>query len=162
MKIKSFYSFLNENSSTSFVDDELVEKLDEDLYGEIKEYISDNIVNWGNAIENANCEEEADAIQFFGENEKYARYWRIYPDGTLNVILSSDNMKTEDDWVYSYEMDGEDQEGNFLDALSGDVSIQFDDKSTSGDNELNYELEEKVKKFFREKRGTIQGTKFGL
>lgn len=166
----NFKEFLNENyNSPKFASDEVVLKLDNSLHKEIEEYISDNIVEWSHGVEDAEYEEEAEALQFFGENERYVVYWRIYPDGTLNVVLRDQNKKSEKDWNYEWDFvddEGEEVGGSnsFLDALSGHVSLEFDDSDTSGDNEfvLDYNIADKVREFFVKKKGAITGVKYGI
>lgn len=165
--IKNFENFVAENSiSHIYVDGEIVEKLDDELFEEIEEHVRFEICAWNNGLEHAGSPAESEAIQDFGERARVLTSWRIYPDGTLDVVAETigGRGKAEDFEITWFEDDDAEEEltGNFLDALDGTVTSQFDSKSTSGENNLPDDLAEKVKNFFIKKKGAIGGKKLGI
>ena len=152
---------LENTPSGSWVDDEMVEKLDGDLHVDIVDYINAELWNWSSGLENADSEAEAEAIQAFGENSRMLDYWRVYDDGTLSAVvkLVNGSGKLSD---FDLEDDDGNPVGNFLNVLNGTVRHEFDEKATTGDNKLSKDLEERVKDLFSRKRGAIGGHKAGL
>jgi hypothetical protein len=126
-----------------FLNEEEVEKIDNELYSKIEAYINEHVANWSEMCE---CEDEASSLEFFLDH--HTPSWRVWNDGTVDVIV-------EDDSRESFEFEWEDEEGeertsNALDLLRGNVSHEFNDDGEDCNNEFTWDkkLEEKVISLF--------------
>lgn len=170
--IKNYGTWLKESAATAMsLTDEEVEELAPELHEEIEDHLNEEIIGWESGLENASEEAEAEAVQSFGENGRFLAFWKVYSDGTLEVILingytsldyKEKRNSFEDFDIEWKDEDGEEQTTNFLNALDGTVKVDFEKGATSGENQLPKELAERVKQFFQKKRGHLKGKKFGL
>lgn len=144
--IKSFSEFINEkfefNNENKWLFDYQVEEKNPDLFEKIDNFVGETIVNWEAG---ADSEEKGDALQHFGENERYFKHWKINNNGEISVKLSFSEDSNEpvdrEDFDYSF---GNGESSNFLDALSyGGVSIDFSEVANLPD-----ELAEESKSLF--------------
>lgn len=128
-------------TKTRFLNDDEVEKIDEDLHRKIDEYVNEHIANWEEMCE---CEEEGDALDFALSSSCPA--WRVRNDGTVDVVVHGDSKK-------SFDFGWEDENGryrksNALDLLQGNVSYKFFNTDRCK-NELPNELMGRVVELFK-------------
>jgi hypothetical protein len=160
MKIKGWKEFNeSEASGAGWVSDEEMKKLDPDLHDEIVDHIDTNLISWMPGLENASCEAESDALQYFGETQMLDSRWRVYPDGTMNLVMRSGGEREDFDFDWEDE-DGKERTSNFLDALEGSIGLKFDEGANNGDNELPEELGERVRALLRP--GFLKARRSGL
>lgn len=122
-----------------YLTEDEVKKIDETLYKELEEYISEEIANWTEMCE---CDAEGDALDFALSSE--CPVWRVCNDGTVDVVIHGDSREDFDfDWENE---EGEEMTSNALDLLRGYVSHEFDDDCN---NDLDDDLAERVVELFK-------------
>lgn len=127
--IKRFNEFLNENSqmipkSQNYM---RLEDFPEDIKIKLENWIDTEVVNWE---ESADDENESEAVQYAGENERFLTDIIIYKDGSFTPIIYQIN-NPRDNYLITWENeDGEEESNDFLNYLNGPIIWLKDFKSS--------------------------------
>lgn len=146
--VKSFNEFLNENSqiipkSQNYM---RLEDFPEDIKSELENWIDTEVVNWE---ESADDENESEAVQAAGENERFLTDIVVYKDGSFTPIIYQINNPRNNYLITWENEDGEEESNDFLNYLNGPIIWlkdfkQGDTKGVFGKDKMPLDLRKKI------------------